>query len=109
MERIDTALAHGANKWTHPGTGETRYYLDEWPALAGIDITRNRKNRIESASMDGRTLSKAAASSIVCEFTVWLDSDGQVHAKGMDTRGLTPGDIASRVADGLDALVEQGQ
>lgn len=74
MAAIETLEKIG-NAWTHPKTGEVRYYIDAEKVadMAGISGTAyGRGDRALSRTEFGRLLG--------CKF--WLDTEGELHIKG---------------------------
>lgn len=74
MVAIET-LEKTGNAWTHPKTGEVRYYIDAEKVadMAGISGTAyGRGDRALSRTEFGRLLG--------CKF--WLDTEGELHIKG---------------------------
>ncbi|WP_026923283.1 hypothetical protein [Glycomyces arizonensis] len=65
-----------ARAWTHPGTGEMRYYLDgeSIAAAAGIDY---RARTIAGETVTARDMTQARQT--VEDSKFWTDEDGELH------------------------------
>lgn len=68
------------NAWTHPRTGETRYYVNNLPELIGLDIDRYKSGNIAAASLAGSMISNSQAYKILNDTakTYITRVDGQV-------------------------------
>lgn len=66
--------------WTHPKTGETRHYVNNWLELCGVRAVRAAKNHswIEYAEFEGRPL-PASRLDAFTRGKVWLDDQRKVH------------------------------
>lgn len=66
--------------WTHPKTGETRHYVNNWLELCGVRAVRVAKNHgwIEYAEFEGRPL-PASRLDAFTRGKVWLDDQRKVH------------------------------
>jgi len=72
------------NRWVHPKSGETRYYIDVEKAaqFGGLEIDRYNTGNICWSALDGETISHAKAGRILNRVEkVWYTEDGQVHFK----------------------------
>lgn len=66
--------------WTHPKTGETRLYINNWLELCGVRAVRVAKNHdwIEYAEFEGRPL-PASRLDAFTRGKVWLDVQRKIH------------------------------
>jgi hypothetical protein len=106
-------LRIGGNAWTHPATDEERLYLNDWPTLIGLEISRYNTGNICCSTLDGEGISNARARDILGTVTKvwWSDVDNQIHITAY-TRGRyadrVPGWIRDGIADAVQrAAVEQ--
>lgn len=58
---VATQVRHvyASESWTHPGTGEVRYYLDHDLCIHDLQFTRYNNGNISSAHLDGNRISNA--------------------------------------------------
>lgn len=64
--------------WTHPRTGQTRRYVNNWLELAGWEIDRYKSGNICWASLNGQKISNTKAGR-VAGGKVWIDEAGALH------------------------------
>lgn len=76
----DTNPQLNLGTWTHPKTGETRHYVNNWLELCGVRAVRVAKNHswIEYAEFEGRPL-PASRLDAFTRGKVWLDDQQKVH------------------------------
>jgi len=65
--------AIGGNRWTHPRTGEIRVYLNEWPALVGLEISHYGTGNISGATLNGRPISNRRAGQLAAARVYWAN------------------------------------
>lgn len=64
--------------WTHPTTGQTRHYINDWAEQAfGLEIARYNTGNIRSAALNGERISNTKAARLGGK--VWADEAGQLH------------------------------
>lgn len=64
--------------WTHPTTGQTRHYINDWAEQAfGLEIARYNTGNISSAALNGERISNTKAARLGGK--VWADEAGQLH------------------------------
>ena len=68
--------AIGGTRWTGNRTGERRVYLNDWPALVGLDIERYKSGNVRSATLGGREISNRRAGQLAGVTVYW--SNGQI-------------------------------
>lgn len=76
----DTNPQLNLGTWTHPKTGETRHYVNNWLELCGVHAVRAAKNHgwIEYAEFEGRPL-PASRLDAFTRGKVWLDGQRKIH------------------------------
>lgn len=75
----DTNPQLNLGTWTHPKTGETRHYVNNWLELCGVRAVRVAKNHwIEYAEFEGRPL-PASRLDAFTRGKVWLDDQRKIH------------------------------
>lgn len=76
----DTNPQLNLGTWTHPKTGETRHYVNNWLELCGVRAVRVAKNHdwIEYAEFEGRPL-PASRLDAFTRGKVWLDQENGIH------------------------------
>lgn len=76
----DTNPQLNLGTWTHPKTGETRHYVNNWLELCGVRAVRVAKNHdwIEYAEFEGRPL-PASRLDAFTRGKVWLDEQRKIH------------------------------
>ena len=70
--------------WTHPGTRETRRYVNNIREIIGLDVSYYRSGNISQAALDGDTISNCEANRIMAairNIKIWVDDAGQVHCR----------------------------
>ena len=104
---VENLVAIGGNRWTK--NGHDRVYLNNWPELIGLEVTRYKSGNIWAASLNGERISNAEARRILGAITaVYFDAaDGQIHVKwGWDTpRSMTRDELYQAIVDGIHAAV----
>lgn len=101
--------AIGGNEWTSP-RGEVRLYLNDWPALIGMEVERYGTGNISSAAIGGDRLSNSRARDIlqVVESVYWSSADQLIHIWIMTCHGryadTVPGWIRDGIADAVAKL-----
>lgn len=73
----DTNPQLNLGTWTHPKTGETRLYINNWLELCGVKTVKNY-GRIEYAEFEGRPL-PASRLDAFTRGKVWLDGQRKIH------------------------------
>ena len=63
--------------WTHPKTGETRRYINNWLELCGVHVVKNY-GRIEYAEFEGRQIPGSRLDAFT-RGKVWLDAQDNIH------------------------------
>lgn len=64
--------------WTHPTTGQTRHYINDWAEQAfGLEIARYNTGNISSAALDGEHISNTKAARLGGK--IWADDNGELH------------------------------
>lgn len=63
--------------WTHPKTGETRLYINNWLELCGVKTVKNY-GRIEHAEFEGRQIPGSRLDAFT-RGKVWLDEKDNIH------------------------------
>lgn len=64
--------------WTHPTTGQTRHYINDWAEQAfGLEIARYNTGNIRSAALNGERISNTKAARLGGK--IWADEAGQLH------------------------------
>lgn len=63
--------------WTHPKTGETRLYINNWLELCGVHTVKNH-GRIEYAEFEGRQI-PASRLDAFTRGKIWLDQENNTH------------------------------
>jgi hypothetical protein len=71
-------------EWTHPTTGETRYYV-QIESLPMVSISRYKSGHVNRASFAGEKISNAAAEELL-NSSIWIDADGESHYKHVSHR-----------------------
>jgi len=64
-------------RWVKPGTGEERYYLQNWREAIGMEVEWYNTRNIRWAWLDGQRISNTRASQI--KMKPWFDSEGKLH------------------------------
>lgn len=64
--------------WTHPDTGQVRYYLNNWAKAAGLDYDRYKTGNIRGANFAGYGMSNSRAAMLL-RTKVWFGDDGVLH------------------------------
>jgi hypothetical protein len=79
-------IALGGRSWIHPRTGEERVYLNDWKALAGLDVSYYGTGNVSGATLGGRPIANGRVAGIVGAIAkVWFDTaDGLLHITGWD-------------------------
>jgi hypothetical protein len=86
-----------AREWTHPGTGETRWYL-QIEALIGLDLERYKSGNIWSAELGGEKISNSEATRITAA-RAWISgTDGTLY---MQSPARPRTDLASLIKAGI--------
>lgn len=67
--------------WTHPRTGETRHYINNWHEVAGFEVDKYKTGNIRSAALDGGHISNTKAAALYAT-KFWVGADGEVHTNG---------------------------
>lgn len=69
--------------WTHPRTGEVRYYINDAWRFGGLEVQRHKSGNISSAWIGEEDISNSEANRCInaCE-KVWVTEDGQIHFQG---------------------------
>lgn len=108
MELTSKHLAAlGATPW-RPGTDHVRYYLDDWPALIGLEVVYYHTGNIRSATLRGEHISNAEAYRMGANQgrhpgqvvgRVWLDRYAHLHYDAMSDRA------GSLVCEAVDAII----
>lgn len=65
------------NTWTHPSTGEVRYYLNDWEALAGFEVTRYGTGNVSSFYINGEKVANGRYGNYGGK--IWVSEAGEVH------------------------------
>lgn len=89
-------------EWT-ARDGTVRRYVNNWPAIVGLEVSRYNTGNIAHATVNGERISNAGARRLL-NTKVWLDVGDQVHVDYFPDRdpnqgGLTADDIAAKVAE----------
>lgn len=63
--------------WTHPKTGETRLYINNWLELCGVKTVKNY-GRVEYAEFEGRQIPGSRLDAFT-RGKVWLDAQDNIH------------------------------
>jgi hypothetical protein len=71
--------AGAVNEWTHPKTGEVRYYLDI-AQLPFVEIERYNSGNISSMRVDGEKVSNSQGAQVL-GFKTWIDEKGEFHTQ----------------------------
>lgn len=103
-------IAIGGSEWTHPGTGEIRIYINDWPALIGLDVNRYGTGNISSATLDGERISNARARDILGTVTRvwWSDADSKIHIRHYTT-GRYADQVPGWIHDGIATAVKASE
>lgn len=65
------------NTWTHPTTGEVRYYLNNWESLAGIEVHRYDTGNVSSFHINGEKVANGRYGRYSGK--IWVSETGEVH------------------------------
>lgn len=81
---VATEVKRIGNRWIKPNSTEVRYYVDRDDfarQYMHVDYERDRKGRIEWATVDGRDASKSEANRVLSAIPdkLWYDEDGILH------------------------------
>lgn len=105
----ENLVAIGGREWTK-GTMH-RVYLNDWPELAGIGVSRYNSGNISSAAIDGEGVSNAEARRLLgaVEKVYWDAADGEIHIKWgyAEPRSLTRDDLKNRIISGIRTAIEE--
>lgn len=83
-----TAAGLTVGEWTHPKTGEVRFYVNNLAELIGLDVSRYGTGNISSARLNGEKTSNAEAGRILQAVgKAWIGGDGSIHVSDGCTRG----------------------
>lgn len=70
--------------WTHPHTGEVRYYLDGWTEeIAGLTLNYNDRDELTGATHAGCHLDASRARGLLA--AIWIDESRTLH-RDMNSR-----------------------
>lgn len=70
------------NAWTHPRTGETRYYLNGWMEdIAHLELHHYDTGNISAAYINGEKIANGRARKLGWGTKVWITEDGEFHAQ----------------------------
>lgn len=73
----DQIIAIGGRRWIPGGGGAERVYLNDWPAMIGLQVEFYGSGSVRSATLRGADLSNRRASKLLSA-KVWLQ-DGTIH------------------------------
>jgi hypothetical protein len=65
------------SEWTSR-TGQVRRYINNWPAIVGLDVGYYKTGNIQSASLNGERISNAEAGRLLSA-KVWIDAADEIH------------------------------
>lgn len=92
-------------KWTHPGNGEIRYYVNNLAELVGLETGHYNTGNISGAWLNGEIISNSEGRRIhdMCYYgKVWVHTDGTLGYKAISgTRELSAQDVFDRVNNAL--------
>lgn len=91
--------------WTKKA-GETRWYVNGWQALIGMEVQYHRSGNVSDVfwTVDGerKNPSNSWYSKYVASTKVWLDAQGRVHVDRCESRC-----VEEAVVEALDRIVER--
>lgn len=101
VDRLVAVL--GAKRWTHPSTGQLRWYVDDWHSLVGLDVELYNTGNISHATLNGETISNTAARRMgALTGKVWIDDKGVPHCAYVSAHAASL--IRRAIAEKLAAL-----
>jgi len=101
VDRLAAQL--GAKRWTHPSTGQLRWYVDDWHPLIGLAVELYQTGNISHATLNGEEISNTAARRMgALTGKVWIDEHGVPHCDYVSAH--VAGLIRRTVAEKLAAL-----
>lgn len=75
--------AIGGNTWTPRNGGSARIYLNDWAALAGLEISTYKTGNISYAELSGRKISNSQAYRYLAGGKVYFNvADGKLYFSG---------------------------
>jgi hypothetical protein len=94
-------------EWTHPSTGETRYYINNLAEIIGFDYNQYRTGNISSAILDGETISNGKAHDLrfwLGMVKMWLVGDRlMIKAPQSEPRVMSKQDLIDTVRAAMTA------
>ena len=67
------------NEWVKPGSGQIRYYVNDWKDLIGMEVEYYNTGNVCDVRYDGRNPSNCWFKKYVQSTKVWVDVEGGVH------------------------------
>lgn len=93
-------IALGGKTWTPSNDSAARIYLNNWAALAGLEIDTYNTGSISYAELDGRKISNSKARQYLAGSKVYLNTaDGKIYFQG----GAK--DLMDEVVDGINTAL----
>lgn len=92
--------------WTHPRTGEIRFYINNWQPIMGIEIYRYNTGNISAAYIGDEKISNALGGETI-RGKVYFTSDGTIHAYWRCGTAITEAEIVEKLQPLVDAEIER--
>lgn len=103
-----TGPAPQFSEWRHPGTGETRHYINNPAELIGLEANRYGTGNISSAILNGHHVSNTKAHELfnyLSNSKFWLTTDGKLHTRPTygTPRAMHPDEITDAIQHAVNA------
>ena len=107
MAITNEVLSKIGKAWTHPKTGEVRYYIDNDTAaeIGGLEIERYKTGNISDAWYKGKKISNSEAKRMLGYiYKVYCTEDGEVIIQTNKYGDEYPG-FVSRIKAGIESKI----
>lgn len=109
VARMDQAiLSKFGNRWTHPSTGEVRYYMDPIKAMeiGGLELVFYNTGNISGAWLDGNKISNAEGRRMLNSiYKVYVTEGGKAVVQ-INQYGRQYPEFAKKIETGLQSIVD---
>lgn len=100
-------LSRIGNAWTHPVTGEVRYYINNAYEYLGLTKFYHKGNFKGYKNAQGEEVGGKSFRNFLSHIKVWVGEDGVVHVEKGDDYPDSALEIQNRVQAKVDALGQE--
>lgn len=99
-----TKIEEIGNAWTHPKTGEVRYYVNDWQDMVELEVCYYKTGNVSAVYFKDEERSNSWFKKHVAGTKVWVSENKEVHVDYCDD-----GEVENAIKDALNAMLDDSE